>query len=77
MTIRHESLTYARGTAIRRRFNDGKVPELVYWGGRLKGWTTFDQCKLYSSKRIARDALAKILKHERELGLHNRINRRY
>lgn len=77
MTIRHESLTFVRGTALRRKFNDGKLPELVYWGGREFGWTTFDNCKLYGSKRSASAALAKILRHERELGLHGRANRRY
>jgi len=77
MTVRHESLTFVRGTALRRKFNDGKLPELVYWGGREYGWTTFDTCKLYSTKTSARNALKLILRHERELGLHGRADRRY
>jgi hypothetical protein len=77
MTIAHETLIFARGIAIRRRFNDGRLPEILYWGGREFGWHVFDNCKLYGSKAAARIALGRILRHERELGLANRINRRY
>lgn len=77
MTIRHESLTFMRGVGLRRSYNDGKSPAFLYWGGREFGWTDFERRKLYGSKRSARDALKRILQHERELGLHCRIDRRY
>lgn len=77
MTIRHQTLTFERGTAIRRAFNDDKAPAFLYWGGREFGWTDFERAKLYGSKRSASDALKRILQHERELGLHCRIDRRY
>lgn len=82
MTVRHESLTLARGIVLRRTHNDGKQPERSLWAGREWGWLpdTLDNrylAKAYSQRGVARAALARILAHERELGIASRIGRRY
>lgn len=77
MTTRHEMLTSPRGIWLRRVHNDGRLPAFSYWGGREFGWCHPDHVKLYGTKRDARSALGRILAHEKALGIHRRIGRRY
>ena len=62
---------------IQRRYEDGNMPRIVQWCGRDWGWRFTGHefsppPKRYSSKHKARDALTRILHHERELGLTGR-----
>lgn len=82
MTVRHESLTLYVGVLIRRVHNDGQLPAKSLWAGRDVGWIpdTLDnraRSKVYSRKSSAKASLRLILAHERELGIANRIGRRY
>jgi hypothetical protein len=60
---------------IRREYPDGG--KAAYWGGREFGWSDEHPAKRFTSKAGARAALARILAHERALGLHNRVDGRY
>lgn len=82
MTVRHEALRFPRGIVLRRRHCDGRDPIASYWGGREAGWipTSLEamaDAKAYKTHTIAREALGRILEHEKALGIHRRIGRRY
>lgn len=83
--VRHAILTTSGGALtvhLRREYRDGSIPRFVFWCGREWGWAfTGDRYgpepENYPNPSVAKRALTRILTHERELGLHRRINRRY